>query len=96
MYEKYYGMANTPFSRNIPPEKLYESPAMADRSSAVSTTRRSSVSWMRHICWRRKRSKNFILFFSFLRKLQTITGVCPRKLTGTVYTKQESDYNQGV
>ncbi len=30
MYEEYYGMANTPFSRNIPPEALYESPAMTD------------------------------------------------------------------
>lgn len=30
MYEQHFGMANTPFSRNIPPEALYESPAMAD------------------------------------------------------------------
>ena len=30
MYEQYYGMTDTPFSRNVPPEALYESPAMAD------------------------------------------------------------------
>lgn len=30
MYETYYGMYRTPFSRNIPPEELYESPAMTD------------------------------------------------------------------
>lgn len=30
MYETYYGMCRTPFSRNIPPEELYESPAMTD------------------------------------------------------------------
>ena len=30
MYEQYYGMAHTPFSRNVPPEALYESPAMSD------------------------------------------------------------------
>lgn len=30
MYEQYYGMNNTPFSRNVPPEALYESPAMSD------------------------------------------------------------------
>lgn len=30
MYEAFYGMKHTPFSRNVPPEALYESPAMAD------------------------------------------------------------------
>ena len=30
MYEEYYGMEHTPFSRDIPPEALYESPAMAE------------------------------------------------------------------
>ena len=30
MYEQYFGMSSTPFSRNVPPEALYESPAMAD------------------------------------------------------------------
>lgn len=30
MYEAFYEMTATPFSRNVPPEKLYESPAMAD------------------------------------------------------------------
>lgn len=30
MYEEYYGMERTPFSRDIPPEALYESPAMAE------------------------------------------------------------------
>ena len=30
MYEEYFGMAHTPFTRDIPPQALYESPAMAD------------------------------------------------------------------
>ena len=30
MYESFYGMADTPFTRNVPPEKLYESHAMGD------------------------------------------------------------------
>ena len=30
MYEHYFGMRSTPFARNVPPEALYESPAMAD------------------------------------------------------------------
>ena len=30
MYEAYFGMKHTPFSRNVPPEALYESPAMGD------------------------------------------------------------------
>ena len=30
MYEQYFGMTHTPFSRNIPPEELYESPAMSE------------------------------------------------------------------
>lgn len=30
MYETFYGMTRTPFSRNVPPEALYESAAMAD------------------------------------------------------------------
>lgn len=30
MYEDYFGMKHTPFARDIPPEDLYESPAMTD------------------------------------------------------------------
>ncbi len=30
MYETFFEMTHTPFSRNIPPEALYESPAMTD------------------------------------------------------------------
>ena len=30
MFEKYFGMAHTPFSRDVPPERLYESAATAD------------------------------------------------------------------
>lgn len=30
MYETFYGMTHTPFSRDVPPEALYESTAMAD------------------------------------------------------------------
>ena len=30
MYEEFFGMANTPFTRNVPVEKLYESPAMKE------------------------------------------------------------------
>ena len=30
MYESWFGMEHTPFSRNVPPEYLYESPAIAD------------------------------------------------------------------
>ena len=30
MYEAFFGMDSTPFSRNVPPDRLYESPAMAD------------------------------------------------------------------
>ena len=30
MYETYFGMVNTPFSRNVPPDALYESPSMTD------------------------------------------------------------------
>ena len=28
MYETYFNMAHTPFTRNVPPEMLYESPAI--------------------------------------------------------------------
>lgn len=28
MYESWFNMKHTPFTRNIPPEKLYESPAI--------------------------------------------------------------------
>ena len=28
MYENWFNMKHTPFTRNIPPEKLYESPAI--------------------------------------------------------------------
>ena len=30
MYEKFYHMTHTPFSRKVPPEALYESKAMTD------------------------------------------------------------------
>lgn len=30
MYEAFFGMKHTPFARNVPPEALYESPAMGD------------------------------------------------------------------
>ena len=30
MYESYFEMENTPFARNVPPEALYTSNAMAD------------------------------------------------------------------
>jgi type II secretory pathway predicted ATPase ExeA len=30
MYRDFFGMENIPFSRNVPPEMLYESPAMAE------------------------------------------------------------------
>ena len=30
MYEQYFGMKHTPFSRSVPPDALYESPAMTD------------------------------------------------------------------
>lgn len=30
MYENFYGMSHTPFSRSVPPEALYESRAMSD------------------------------------------------------------------
>jgi type II secretory pathway predicted ATPase ExeA len=30
MYEAFYGMSHTPFSRDVPPDALYESQAMAD------------------------------------------------------------------
>ena len=38
MYEQYYGMAHTPFSRNVPPEALYESKAIADTLGRLSFT----------------------------------------------------------
>ncbi len=38
MYEKYFGMEHTPFSRDIPPGALYESPAMADVLGRLSYT----------------------------------------------------------
>ena len=30
MFEPYFGMSHTPFSRNVPPEALYESSAMSE------------------------------------------------------------------
>lgn len=36
MYEKYFSMQNTPFSRDIPPESLYESPAMSEALGRLS------------------------------------------------------------
>lgn len=30
MYKQFYGMEHTPFVRDIPPEKLYESPYVED------------------------------------------------------------------
>lgn len=38
MYEQYFGMTHTPFSRNVPPEALYESPAMKDALGRLSYT----------------------------------------------------------
>ena len=36
MYKAFYEMQHTPFTRDIPPEKLYESPAMADTLGRLS------------------------------------------------------------
>lgn len=36
MYEAFYEMKHTPFTRDIPPEQLYESPAMADTLGRLS------------------------------------------------------------
>lgn len=36
MYEAFYGMIHTPFSRDVPPEALYESRAMADALGRLS------------------------------------------------------------
>ena len=36
MYKVFYEMQHTPFTRDIPPEKLYESPAMADTLGRLS------------------------------------------------------------
>ena len=36
MYEKFFGMTNTPFSRNVPPDQLYETQAMADALGRLS------------------------------------------------------------
>ena len=36
MYKAFYEMLHTPFTRDIPPEKLYESPAMADTLGRLS------------------------------------------------------------
>ena len=36
MYEQYFGMTHTPFSRNVPPGALYESPAMEDALGRLS------------------------------------------------------------
>ena len=36
MYESYFGMTHTPFSRDIPPEMLYESPAFSDALGRLS------------------------------------------------------------
>ena len=118
MYEAFFGMGHTPFVRNIPPEKLYESDAfretlgrlcyVADRQmfavvtadpgcgkstlirrfyselprdeyiilylsdskltprwfykglldQLVSSIKRWSASWMKHICWKRRPWKN--------------------------------------
>lgn len=35
MYEQFFGMANTPFARNVPPDKLYESPALHEALSRL-------------------------------------------------------------
>lgn len=35
MYEKFYHMTHTPFSRKVPPEALYESKAMTDCLGAL-------------------------------------------------------------
>lgn len=36
MYEAWFDMKHTPFSRDVPPEELYESPAMADALGRLS------------------------------------------------------------
>ena len=36
MYEEYFGMQHTPFTRDVPPEALYESAAMADALGRLS------------------------------------------------------------
>ncbi len=36
MYEAWFDMKHTPFSRDIPPEELYESPAIADALGRLS------------------------------------------------------------
>lgn len=33
MYREFYGMKHQPFSRNVPPEDLYESKAMTEKHS---------------------------------------------------------------
>ena len=38
MYEQYFGMKNTPFSRNVPPEALYESASMSDTLGRLAYT----------------------------------------------------------
>lgn len=56
MYEDFYRMKHTPFSRNVPPEDLYESAAMADclgRLSYVADRQLFAVVVI-HICYKRK------------------------------------------
>ena len=36
MYEAFFSMTHTPFSRNVPPEALYESTAMTDALGRLS------------------------------------------------------------
>ena len=36
MYEQYFGMIHTPFSKNVPPGALYESPAIEDTLGLLS------------------------------------------------------------
>ena len=37
MYEQFFGMEHTPFSRDVPPAALYESASMRDALFAVVT-----------------------------------------------------------
>lgn len=44
MYESWFNMKHTPFTRNIPPEKLYESPAIGAAFDRFAMLRTASSS----------------------------------------------------
>ena len=56
MYEDFYHMTHTPFSRNVPPEALYESRAMADCLGRLSYTDIESSQTAVNRCNIRRRS----------------------------------------